>query len=102
MCRETHSVEAARLREALREVQWCDNGKCPRCGRTPDWGHMDWCAIGKALNPSDAERALAWARGRCRACANAGSRGEPCDSCIHWGSGQGGKDNWVPAWERES
>lgn len=42
-------VEYAALREALAEVQWCNDGKCPRCRRSPSFGHEPWCVIGKVM-----------------------------------------------------
>ena len=41
--------EIAALREALAEVQWCNDGKCPRCRRSPSFGHEQWCVIGKVM-----------------------------------------------------
>lgn len=42
-------AKCAQLREALVEVQWCRDGKCPRCGMTPYCGHEQWCVIGKVM-----------------------------------------------------
>jgi len=41
--------EIAALREALAEVQWCSDGKCPRCRQNPYSGHEPWCVIGKVM-----------------------------------------------------
>lgn len=41
--------EYVALREALAEVQWCSDGECPRCRRSPYLGHEPWCVIGKVM-----------------------------------------------------
>lgn len=51
-------AQVARMREALRKVQWVDNytgrGRhCKCCAGNPDKGHSDYCKVGQALAAID-------------------------------------------------